>query len=152
MKKLKDGLYFDTVYFGPYYGFRRKEILERELESARIKEMLEQNLLKGESWFTKPYRSEELDKGGISRISTVDPSRAIINIKSLQFFKSETNDACGVNVTFETCGPAKDFIDKEIMELNYNLHPRTIITKYNGIVDNIKLVTFDIIGGDSKRI
>ena len=149
MKKLGEHLYEDIVWFGPFYGFKRKELIKKEVKGERINELLKSDNLIGEIWFDKQGRSEEFNRSGLTRVCIINSSDAAIKIKSIIY--EEKGENCLCKVKFETYGKIQEFLDNEIMKLNYRLYPRTLTERKNNAVQKVKIITFDLIGGTEDR-
>ena len=150
MKKLGENLYSQTVVFDLVRFDNRKELVKKSIEKDEcIKELLKTNMLFGESWFTKKYQSEEFKSGGLVRINTVNLSNAAIKIESITYIENGYKFGC--KVKFSIVPELKEFLEKEILNLNYYLEPRIIINRKNGIISQLRIITFDLIGGTKDR-
>ena len=151
MKKVGDNLYSDIVLFSKkIYNAKDQKLLRRAVEEDdRIIELLNSGMLLGESWFTKDIKINELRIGGMIRTSTIQLSNEAIRIKSIEY--TENENKFGYIVTFSIIDTLKEFLEKEILDLNYYLSPRLLTLKISPEVKKYKLVTFDLIGGTRDR-
>ena len=57
-----------------------------------------------------------------------------------------------LNIIFETIGRVGKFLDNELLKLNYKLVPRIIARYEEGSFKSIRIITFDLIGGNADRV